>query len=184
MLVVIMLLAVVLTMVFFTISRVSPTQRVKAAATQLGSDFDELRHWAAVSGKKHAILYDLDAHRYALLIPRQVRSEEDRAQLEKSREEGEAETLELLAWHDFPSFLNNSVRITEVVFSRRDVRGSGQVRVEVSPKGTASGHYVRLASTEDDQAAFTIEINAVTGLVSYHEGFPDFDLVEDMPITE
>ena len=140
------------------IDNLLPRTRLDKAARDVGQLLTRLRGMAIFAGTPHYMEYDLDAQRYRMLRPATEAEEDDGAD-------------EFVAsdWFELPK----KVRIKSVQFSERNTENRGFVRVEFTPSGEVSGHLVHVQSDDiidDSQSRFTVELNPITGLVSYIPG--------------
>ena len=100
--------------------------------------------------------YDLDEHRYRMIRPT-TKAEQD---------QGLDEVIET-AWFELP----RRIRIEAVYFdSDRDGERNGKHRIEFSPTGEVIGHMTQLVSADivnENRNKYTVELNGITGLVTY-----------------
>lgn len=144
-----------------------PRARLEGAAREIGGFLTRLRGMAVFSGRSHFLEYDLDGEAFRISRPTTL-AEQD---------EGAPEYLET-EWFEMPS----SVTIENVQFSDRDEETRGAVRVEFTPEGEVVGHLVHLLSNEilgEDRSRYTVEVNAITGLVTYSPGAKEYAQVRD-----
>ncbi|MHC5021643.1 MAG: pilus assembly FimT family protein, partial [Planctomycetota bacterium] len=161
---VIAIMSLILGFVVLKIDHLIPSERISAAARKIGSTNGLARAQAVATGTRHALTYDLNRQRYAVLIPPHP----------EEIEEGRAKRDDLfpLTWHPLPE----GVKILNVQLGD-SVVSSGSVRVIFSPLGTATPHAVQLQGQDD--AELTVVINPLTGLIEIEEGLQELDLFAD-----
>lgn len=156
--VVILLLGVVVGYGFLKIDNLVPSARLDKAARELGQTLTRLRSLSIFSGRTHFLEYDLDAQTYRLTRSTTIREQE----------EGAHDYIES-DWFELPK----KVRIKAIQFSDRGAETQGQVRVEFTPTGEVVGHLIHILSDEildESKNRYTVELNPITGLVSYTQG--------------
>ncbi len=156
--VVILLLGAVITYGFVNIDNLVPSARLDKAARDLGQMLTRLRSLAVFSGRIHYLEYDLDAQTYRISRPTTTREQN----------EGAPDYLES-EWFELP----DKVRIKAIQFSDRDAETRGVVRVGFTPTGEVVGHLIHILSDEildEHYNRYTVELNPITGLVSYTQG--------------
>jgi type II secretory pathway pseudopilin PulG len=156
--VVILLLGAVVGYGFLKIDNLVPSARLDKAARDLGQILTRLRNLSIFSGRTHFLEYDLDDQTYRIGRPTTIREQEDGA-----------DDIILSDWFELPK----KVRIKAVQFSDRDAETQGLVRVEFTPTGEVVGHLIHILSDEildESKNRYTVEINPITGLVTYTQG--------------
>jgi hypothetical protein len=142
-----------------------PSSRLEKAARDLGELLTRLRGMAIFAGRTHYLEYDLEGERYRVLRP----------STEAERDDGAPEQM-VTNWFELPS----RIRIEDVRFSEREVETRGTISVEFTPTGEVVGHLVTLVSDEildEVQGRFAVEMNPITGLVSYTPGGKSYNPV-------
>ena len=97
-----------------------------------------------------------------------MRRDSSRTTTIREQDDGAPEYLES-EWFELPK----KVRIKAVQFSDRDAETRGVVRVGFTPTGEVVGHLIHILSDEildEAQNRYTVEMNPITGLVSYTRG--------------
>jgi len=154
--VVIVIISIAFTYGIVNVDHLVPAGRLGKAARDLGGTLTRLRSSAVFYGRSYFLEYDLDDHRYRIIRPTS-KTEQD---------QGLDETVES-GWFDLP----RRVRLEAVFFnSGRDGEKNGKHRIEFSPTGEVVGHMVQLVSADiasENRNKYTIELNAITGLVTY-----------------
>ena len=156
--VVILLLGVVVGYGFLKIDNLVPSARLDKAARDLGQMLSRLRNLSIFAGRTHFLEYNLDAQTYRISRPTTIREQE----------EGLDDYIES-DWFELPK----KVRIKAIQFSDRDAETRGLVRVEFTPTGEVVGHLIHILSDEildEAKNRYTVEINPITGLVTYTQG--------------
>ncbi len=156
--VVIVLLGALVAFGTLRIDSMVPSARLDKGARDLGQMLSRLRSLAIFSGRTYLLEYDLDAQTYRMVRPTSL-AEQD---------EGLPDYIES-DWHELPK----RVSIKAIQFSDRDAETRGRVRVEFSPTGELVGHLIHILSDEileETQNRYTVEINPITGLVTYTLG--------------
>ena len=144
-----------------------PSSRLEKAARDLGGALTRLRRMAVFRGLSYFLEYDVDNHRYRLYRPATFAEQDD----------GAEEYIET-DWLELP----HRVSIKGVLFSVDDKVTSGTASVEFAPTGEVTGHIVHLESSEiadEHRSRFTIELNTITGLVTYSRGNEPYEQVRD-----
>ncbi len=155
---VILLLGVIVGYGFVRIDNLVPSARLDKAARDLGQMLSRLRNLSIFAGRTHFLEYDLDAQTYRISRPTTIREQEEGA-----------DDYVTSDWFELPK----KVRITAIQFSDRDAETRGVVRVEFTPTGEVVGHLIHILSDEildESKNRYTVEINPITGLVSYTRG--------------
>jgi prepilin-type N-terminal cleavage/methylation domain-containing protein len=154
--VVVIIISIAFTYGIVNIDHLVPSSRLGKAARDLGGTLTRIRGMAIFHGRSYFLEYDLDEHRYRVLRP-SSRTEQD---------QGMDELIET-TWFDLP----RRVRFQAVFFEAdRDGEVRGKHQIEFSPTGEVIGHMVQLVSADirnEDRNKYTVELNAITGLVSY-----------------
>ena len=127
----------------------------------------KLRSMAVFSGRSHFLEDDLEGDRYRMY----------RAATITEQDEG-APDLIRSTWYELPE----RIRIWDVQFSDDDAENRDRVSIEFTPNGEVVGHLVNLRSDEiagDYLSRFAVELNAMTGLVTYTKGGKEYAPVRD-----
>lgn len=147
------------------------TARIASAARQIGTTFEFLRGHAMQSARPLELHIDLDrAEWWTVIPPRPSEAEKDR------RDEEE------ILVTDPVGFGTTAIRFDAVQFDPHDQQTSGEVVITFSPLGEMSpnGLMVRLVSEEvraQEEGYFSVEVNGLTGEVSYTPGTAKFEQV-------
>ena len=145
--------------------------RLSSGARQIGTAFEFLRGHAVQSSRPLELHIDLDRSEWWTVIPpRPSEAEED------FRDQEEILVTEPVG------FGTKAIRFDAVQFDPYDQQTSGEVVITFSPLGeiTPNGMMIRLVSEEvsgEDDAYFSIEVNGLTGEVSYTPGAAKFEQV-------
>jgi Tfp pilus assembly protein FimT len=144
--------------------------RLSSAARQVGTTIEFLRGHAIQASRPLELHIDLERGEWKTLIPpRPSESEVDR------REESEVLVTD-------PVALPREIRFHSVQFDANDQQTSGEIVITFSPLGEMSpnGLMLRLYSEEisnRDDSYFSIEVNGLSGEVSYTPGLAKFEQV-------
>ena len=144
-----------------------PSARLEGAARELGTLLTRVREMAVFQGSTIQVEYDLDDQRYRMLRPTTA----------AEQAEGAPDILES-SWFELPA----NIRIQDVQVSDRETVTSGTYLIEFSPTGEVFGHLVHLISDEihfENRKSYTVELNPITGLVSYTLGEKSYQLIRD-----
>jgi prepilin-type N-terminal cleavage/methylation domain-containing protein len=166
-LVVMLLLGLAFTYGLLNVDMLIPGSRLEKGARDLGNMLTRLRGMAVFHSRPYRLEYDLDEDRFRIIRPTTL----------AEQEEGLDEYIET-DWFDLPK----RVRLMDVQFSDRDRESSGIVSVDFLPGGEVTGHMVHLISDEianEERNRFTVELNAITGLVSFTRGEKEYAGVRD-----
>jgi type II secretion system protein H len=154
MLAVIVILGLIATLVTMNWRAILPRTELHSAVRILASTIQGAHSDAIARNAIFKIEYDLDKHRYRVNTPYKLggglaANEEDRVAQN---------------WIDLPESVHfKRIQIDGVDYSR------GMVFVRFDPLGAASGHIVTLEQ-QPYKNDYTIEVQALTGMVDYHEG--------------
>ena len=154
MLAVVVILGLIATIVTVNWRAILPKTELHSAVRTLGAILQSTRSEAIARNALYKVEYDLDKHRYRVNTPfRQggglAANEEERMTLE---------------WNPLPE----SVRFSRIQIDGIDYT-RGLVFVRFDPLGAASGHVITLVQKPYD-STYTIEVQALTGMIDYHEG--------------
>lgn len=144
--------------------------RLSSAARQVGTTIEFLRGHAIQADRPVELHVDLDRNEWTTVLPpRPSESTED------LRDEEEILVTD-------PVALPKGISFEAIQMDTDDMQRSGVVVITFTPLGeiTPNGFMVRLLSDEiaDDEArSFSIEVNGLTGEVSYTPGFSKFEQV-------
>jgi len=147
------------------------TARISSAARQIGTTFEFLRGQAVQSARPIELHIDLDLAEWRTVIP--PRPSESAAEREEEEE---------ILVMDPVGFGTTAIRFDAVQFDPNDQQSSGKVVVTFSALGEMSpnGMMIRLVSDEvgeQDEKYFSVEVNGLTGDVSYTPGNAKFEQV-------
>ncbi len=167
--IVVLILGIAMTIVAVNVSVLIPHERLRGAANNIGNLLQYARSEAAATGVNFAVVYDLDENAYWLLVPRTV---DERYEQTRTRDEDTRIVY-------LPNELPDGVEFEDIQFGEGAKRTRGEIHIEITPMGTASGHIVHLINRHNDDEQFSVELNALTGRVTYHEGYVEFEEVID-----
>lgn len=154
MLAVIVILGLIATLVTMNWQAILPRTELHSAVRILASTIQGTHSEAIARNAIFKIEYDLDKHRYRVNTPFRLGGG-----LAPNEDERIAQN-----WIDLPESVKfKRVQIDGVDYSR------GMVFVRFDPLGAASGHIVTLEQ-EPYKSDYTLEVQALTGMVDYHEG--------------
>jgi len=163
MLVVIVILGLIATLVTVNWRAILPRAELHSAVREIAAAIQGARSEAIARNAIFKVEYDLDRHRYRTNTPFRLGgglapTEEERVAFD---------------WIQLPESVRfNKIQIDGIEYAR------GIVFVRFDPLGAASGHVISLVQKPYD-TYYTIEVQALTGLIDYHEG-----LFERMPADE
>lgn len=161
--VVVAVLSLLAASAFVGVGAVVPEFQMESAARRLAAAVANVRAEAALSGKAHGIVYDLDKSTYAVLAPPEVEEGEEEKPLD-------LEDLEELKARP----LGRGVTFDALSYGERKIY-RGRVKVYFGTVEPAAPHLLLLKGR--DGLEYTVEVNPITGLVEVHEGHRDFDVV-------
>ena len=144
--------------------------RLASAARQMGSSVEFLRGHAIQASRPMELEIDIDKGSWtSIMPPRPSESEVERRDQEE-------------VIYTYPLVLPPRIRIEAIQIDAHEQKTTGILVVTFSPLGeiTPSGFLVRLLSDEiadRDAASFSVEVNGLTGEVSYLPGIAPFDQV-------
>ncbi|MGE0435146.1 MAG: Tfp pilus assembly protein FimT/FimU [Planctomycetota bacterium] len=170
---VIMIIGIMFTIVILNIDGMIPGEKIKAEARSIGQLLQLARSEAAGKGVNYGIVYDLSKHRYWLLTPV---NKEQTYSTEHATEDGKTDKRRQTFYTELPKGIE--FKDVQLGAGKDTTIKRGQVRIEISPLGTASGHVVHLIDTKSKQE-YSIELNALTALVTYHNNYYDYEELED-----
>ncbi|MCZ6793981.1 MAG: prepilin-type N-terminal cleavage/methylation domain-containing protein [Planctomycetota bacterium] len=165
--VVMLLLGVAFTYGIINIDLLVPSASLDKAARDIGGMLRRLRSLAVFHGRSYKLEYDLDEHRYRVFRPTS----------KTEQEEGMPEIVET-DWFTLP----DEISFENLQFSDKDEISGGTMEIEFTAKGAVVGHLVHLISskiTHEERKRFTVELNPITGLVSYTRGEKKYAQVRD-----
>ena len=144
--------------------------RLSSAARQVGTTIEFLRGHAIQARRPIELYLDLDHGKWRIVLPPRP----------SEREADRQEQEDVLYTEDV--FLPPNIRFEGVQLDAQDSQNSGEMVLTFSPLGeiAPNGFLVRLVSDEiadDERSRFSIEVNGLTGEVSYLPGFAPFDQV-------
>jgi len=151
---VIVILGLIATLVTVNWPAILPRAELHSTVRQIASAIQGARSEAIARNAVFKIEYDLDRHRYRVNTPFRIGgglapNEEERIAFD---------------WIELP----DSVRFSRIQIDGVEYK-SGIVFVRFDPLGAASGHIVCLVQQPHD-TLYTIEVQALTGSIDYHEG--------------
>jgi len=144
--------------------------RLSSAARQVGTTIEFLRGYAIQAARPLELHIDIERGEWTTVLPpRPSESNED------LRDEEDVIVTE-------PVALPRKIRFEGIQMDTSDIQTSGIVVVTFSPLGevTPNGFMVRLVSDEipdAEEGSFSIEVNGLTGEVSYTPGYSKFEQV-------
>lgn len=148
-------------LVFLRLDHMVPTERIKGSARELASELDLARNHAIVSGKTIKFQYDVDEGCYRWFYPYVF--EDDNKTIK-----GPGET-DIIDW----KYLNEGVRIRDVILAQKEINSSGIVTVTFEPRGIASDHVVHLEIEDHPDVVMSVVINPLLGFIDVKVG--DFE---------
>lgn len=160
----VLILSLGTTLVAVNLDAMLPNSRLQACARALASQIADARSHAITQGIPYQIEYDLDKNRYRLLTPFKAGGglalrPEDRVGLE---------------WVDFPA----NVKLAGVTIGADESTERGITFVEFDSLGSSIEHQVNLRR-EKPEADFTLQVEALTGMVRFIAGKPKIERVDD-----
>lgn len=167
------LLILAVSFVVIAVENLVPSFRIEGAARELGTTVADVQATAAVTGRLHGVVYDLNNAQYWILAPPETEDgEEDRWENDDDPLE-EARRLEALE----PFSLHDGVNFKDVALGGSRIKTTGRVKILFEPNGAGPPHAVHLIDEEDNE--FTVEVNPFAGTVEFREGFHAFDIFID-----
>jgi Tfp pilus assembly protein FimT len=144
--------------------------RLSSSARQMGTTIEFLRGHAIQASRPVELHIDIERGQWTTVLP--PRPSESSSEL---RDEEQVLVTD-------PVALPRVIHFEGIQMDTSDTQSSGIVVVTFSPLGeiTPNGFLVRLLSDEiadREQASFTVEVNGLTGEVSYTPGFAKFEQV-------
>ncbi|MBL8863008.1 MAG: GspH/FimT family pseudopilin [Planctomycetes bacterium] len=158
-LVVIIGLGLIVTVVAINWRAIVPRAELHSAVRDLAGALQSTRSEAIARNASYEVQYDLDGQRYRIVTPFRAPTEAGVGGLATVSEERLA-----LSWKRLPE----SVRFDNIWLGT-EVYSKGLVSVTFDALGSASGHVVVLQQPLD-QNTYTIEVQGLLGLISFHEG--------------
>lgn len=165
--VVLLLLGAAFTYGFLNLGGLIPSARLEEGARDVGSLLARLRGMAIFQGEPFFLEYDLDGQQYRIYRPTTLAEQED----------GAPEYLEG-SWHVLPTH----VRFQDIQFSDRRREEVGRHQVEFLPTGEVTGHLVHFVSddiADEERNRYTVELNPITGIVTYTKGEKRYQQIQD-----
>jgi type II secretion system protein H len=151
---VVIVLGLIATLVTVNWQALLPRQQLNSAVRALAATLQGARSDAIARTLEFRVQYDLDEQRYRVLTP--FRLGGGLATVEDERVG--------LRWTELP----DSVRFRSVIIGDEEYT-SGIVQISFDPLGSANGHVVVLEQPAFE-SLYTIEVQALTGLITFHEG--------------
>lgn len=151
---VIVILGLIATLVTVNSRAILPRAELHSSVREIASTIYGARSEAIARNAVFKIEYDLDRHRYRVNTPFRIGG--GLAPMEEERV--------AFDWIELPE----SVRFHRIWIDGVEY-ASGIVFVRFDPLGAASGHIMDLVQNPYD-AHYTIEVQALTGTIDYHEG--------------
>lgn len=154
---VLVILGMIAALVSVNMEAILPRAQLHSTVREIAAMIQGARADAISRNAVFKIEYDLDRHRYRKNTPFRLGgglapTEEERVAFD---------------WIEMPPSVRfDRIQIDGVEYS------SGMVFVRFDPLGAASGHIVRLVQNPHNQR-YTIEVQALTGTIDYHEGVFD-----------
>jgi prepilin-type N-terminal cleavage/methylation domain-containing protein len=148
--VVVLIMAAVLAIAIPRLEHLHPEAKLKSASRRLAGIIRYAHQKAALSGKSHYLVFDLEADEYWL-----VREEDGGLRELRNRPAKRRRLLEGVAFEDIS--IKGEKRVEGLVFS------------EFSPRGTTSLSTIHLKNTSGE--IITLLINRATGRVKSYEGY-------------
>lgn len=147
------------------------TARISSAARQIGTTLEFLRGQAIQSARPLELHVDIDLAEWTTVIPPRP-----------SESAGNRDEEEEILVTEPVGFGTNAIRFDAIQFDPNDQQTSGKVIITFSPLGEMSpnGLMIRLVSDEvgdQDEKYFSVEVNGLTGDVSYTPGAAKFEQV-------
>jgi prepilin-type N-terminal cleavage/methylation domain-containing protein len=169
--VVLAILAFAFTYAIIHLDGATGSARLSSAARQVGTTIEFLRGHAIQASRPLEMHIDLDRGEWRTVIPpRPSEAEKDR------REEEEVLVTDPIA-------LPKNIRFDAIQMDTTDARRGGELVIYFSPLGEVApnGFLISLVSDDpslgDEEAHFAIEVNGLTGEVSYTRGYGKFEQV-------
>ena len=178
--IVIVIMGIALAIVALNFDGFVPEERIRAEARSIGHLIELARAEAAMKGVSYGVVYDLNKNAYWLLVP-EVEDDELSSygsDIEYDEEDDEEEIRKQLFYRE----LAKDVEFVDVQLGEDTTIKDSIVRIEITPLGTASGHIVHLKQklgNNQEEKEFSIELNALTAMVSFTEGRVEFEEVTD-----
>jgi len=154
MLAVVVILGLIATLVTVNWRAILPRAELHSSVREIAAAIQGTRSEAIGRNAIFKIEYDLDRHRYRVNTPFRLGgglapTEEERVAFD---------------WVELPESVRfDRIQIDGIEYTR------GIVFVRFDPLGAASGHVIRLVQNPYD-THYTIEVQALTGTIDYHEG--------------
>ncbi|MCD4657924.1 MAG: prepilin-type N-terminal cleavage/methylation domain-containing protein [Planctomycetes bacterium] len=178
--IVILIMGIALMIVAANFGDLIPNERIRSEARAIGNLIGLARAEAAMKGINYGIVYDLDNNAFWLLVPE---LEGDELSYYDGDEEYDDDEEEEIRKKLFYRQLHEDVEFEDIQVGEKSGITDNLVRIEISPIGIASGHIVHLKEKKkkDDtkEKQISIELNALTALVTYFDGYKEFKEVID-----
>ncbi len=162
-LLVVMALGLLSTIVYVAWEAVLPRTQLNTAVRELAATLQETRSDAISRGLPFTLEYyfDADEHHprgYRVMTPFRAGGEGGVAAWDEERL--------TTPWKPLPANIEfRSITINGIAFT------TGRCEVEFDPRGSASDHSIVLAQKgRDYENLYTVEVQALTGLISFHDG--------------
>ncbi len=146
------------------------TARLSSSARQMGTTIEFLRGHAILSGRPVELHIDIERGQWSTVLP------------PRPSESASAHKDEEQVLVTDPVALPRVIHFEGIQLDSNETRTSGELVVTFSTLGeiTPNGFMVRLLSDEiadREEASFSVEVNGLTGEVSYTPGFAKFEQV-------
>lgn len=163
--VVVVIIGMIASIVTVSWSAILPRESLNAEVRRLSDVIHSARSEAIARSAEYQVVYDLESREYWMLAPFG----------EKGAYEPEPEERQQLMRHRLPEDLRfHSITIDDEEFDQGE-----QVFVRFDAVGSSNAHTVVIEQNGDPPARSTIEVLPLTGLIRFHEGIFERELVED-----
>ena len=162
-LIVISILGVLVTLTGLKLDGVTSSARLRSSARRVGSTIQYMQSQSIVQGRYYYIQYDLEENRYRIVIaPEYAREGMD---------------LEGLVKQQYWRPLLEGVEFEDITFDDGVVVEEDLIDVPFTPTGMKWGFLLHLIN--ENGRRFTVEANALTGLVRYYPYYKELDEVPE-----
>lgn len=168
--VVIVIIGMIASIVTVSWEAILPRETLNAEVRRLSNVIQTARSEAIARSSEYQVVYDLESREYWLLAPFG----------EKGNYEPDPEQRQQLLRHRLPDGLRfHSITIDDEQFDTDE-----QVFVRFDAVGSSNAHTVVLEQQGADPVQSTIEVLPLTGLIRFHQGIFERELVEDGDFDE